>query len=142
MYPWLLFRRNWIDFHIRTVHLDIIKVLFIHQLMQQWVVLKNNIKIYIKTALTFFISVINQLDAQNFCFTLILFHASTCFKHMCSKHVEAWNKLIIKQKFCASGWLITEINILRCTVHKTSKALTCFGVTVTPSSGSVLICAY
>ena len=25
-------------------------------------------------------------------------------EHMCSKHVEAWNKLIIK--FCASGWLI------------------------------------
>jgi len=32
--------------------------------------------------------------------------------HMCSKHVEAWNKLIVKQKFCASGWLITKINIL------------------------------
>jgi len=30
-------------------------------------------------------------------------------KHMCSKHVEAWNKLIVKQKFCASSWLITEI---------------------------------
>jgi hypothetical protein len=30
---------------------------------------------------------------------------------MCSKHVEACNKLIIKQKFCASSWLITEINI-------------------------------
>ena len=34
--------------------------------------------------LSIFISVINQLDAQNFCFTIILFHASTCFKHMCS----------------------------------------------------------
>ena len=31
-----------------------------------------------------FISVINQLDAQNFCFTISLFHASTCFAHMCS----------------------------------------------------------
>jgi len=41
--------------------------------------------------------------------------------HMCSKHVEAWNKLIVKQKFCASIWLITEINVLRCTVSKTSK---------------------
>jgi len=31
--------------------------------------------------------------------------------HMCSKHVEAWNKLIIvKRKLCASSWLITEIN--------------------------------
>jgi len=32
-------------------------------------------------------------------------------EHMCSKHVEAWNKLIVKQKFCASIWLITEINV-------------------------------
>jgi len=31
-------------------------------------------------------------------------------EHMCSKHVEAWNKLIVKQKFCASSWLFTEIN--------------------------------
>ena len=30
-------------------------------------------------------------------------------EHMCSKHVEAWNKLIVKQKVCASSWLITEI---------------------------------
>ena len=29
-------------FHIRTVHLYIIKVLSVHQLMHQWVVLKNN----------------------------------------------------------------------------------------------------
>jgi len=42
-------------------------------------------------------------------------------EHMCSKPVEAWNKLSVKQKFCASNWLITEINILRCTVSKTSK---------------------
>ena len=102
-----------------------------------------------------FISVINQLDTQNCCFTISLFHASTCFEHMCSssgsqncitqplvssqpvhgtttyrcddtrgcvmqfwppeeermcsKHVEAWNKLIVKQKFCALSWLITEI---------------------------------
>ena len=34
--------------------------------------------------LSIFISVINQLDAQNFCFTVSLFHASTCFEHMCS----------------------------------------------------------
>ena len=30
-------------------------------------------------------------------------------EHMCSKHVEEWNKLILKQKFCESSWLITEI---------------------------------
>ena len=45
-------------------------------------------------------------------------------EHMCSKHVEAWNKLIVKQQFCASSSLITEINILRCTVIKTSKWIT------------------
>jgi len=62
--------------------------------MHQWVVLKNNIKIYIKTYIKTapiapkhvgaFISVINQLDAQHFLFTLSLFHASTCFEPMCS----------------------------------------------------------
>jgi len=31
-----------------------------------------------------FISVINQFEVHNFCFTIILFHASTCFEHMCS----------------------------------------------------------
>jgi hypothetical protein len=29
------------------------------------------------------VSVINQIDVQKFCFTLGLFHASTCFEHMC-----------------------------------------------------------
>ena len=42
-----------------------------------------------------FISVINELDGQNFCFTISSFHASTCFEHMCSKHVS---------------WLITEMH--------------------------------
>jgi len=34
--------------------------------------------------LSIFISVINQLDAQHFCFTVSLFHTSTCFEHTCS----------------------------------------------------------
>ena len=34
-------------------------------------------------------------------------------EHMWSKHVEAWNKLIVKQKLCASSWLNTEINTQR-----------------------------
>ena len=55
--------------------------------------------IYEMKASHLFISVINQLDAQNFCFTISLFHASTCFEHMCSKHVETLNKLNVKQKF-------------------------------------------
>jgi len=59
-----------------------------------------------------YFSVINQLDARHFCFTISFVHASTCFEHMCLKHVEAWNKLIVKQKFCASSCLITETNVL------------------------------
>ena len=117
----------------------------------------NLFAILLSVHLGIFIFVIDQLDAQNICFTISLFHASTCFahmcsssggqncitqpatyrcddirgcvmqfwppddEHMCSKHVEAWNKLTVKQKFCASSWLITEINILTCTVSKTSK---------------------
>jgi len=41
--------------------------------------------------------------------------------HYCSQHVEAWHKRIVKQKFCATSWVIAEINILKCTVSKTSK---------------------
>ena len=66
---------------------------------------------------------INQLDALNF--IISLFQAFTGFEHMCciiqfcppddehmcSKHVEAWNKLIIK--FSASSWLIL-INNVKC----------------------------
>ena len=33
--------------------------------------------------LSIFISVTNQLDAQNSCFTASLFHASIFFEHMC-----------------------------------------------------------
>ena len=44
-------------------------------------------------------------------------------EHMCSKHVEAWNKLLIK--FSASSWLIL-INILRCTVSKILKLIMMF----------------
>jgi len=62
--------------------------------------------------LSIFISVINLLDAQNFCFAISLFHASACSEHMYSKHVEALNKFIVKQKFCATSWLITEIKKL------------------------------
>ena len=46
----------------------------------------------------------------------------TCF------FISVTNKLIVKQKFCASSWLITEINILRCTVSKTSKNVLVFTV--------------
>jgi len=37
-----------IFFHIRTVHLDIIKVFFIHQLIHKWIVLKTVLKFTLK----------------------------------------------------------------------------------------------
>jgi len=51
------------------------------------------------------ILVINQLDAQNFCFTINLFHASACFEH---------HALIIRRSelyYTASG-IITPIGDL------------------------------
>ena len=62
---------------------------------------KGHIQCQKEMFLYFFISVVNQLDAQNFCFT-------------------------ISVKFCASIWLTTEINILSCTVSKTSKKVSIF----------------
>jgi hypothetical protein len=51
--------------------------------------------------LSIFILVINQLDAQNFCFTISLFHVSTCFEH----HVL----IISKSKlYYAAGVMIPE----------------------------------
>jgi len=51
--------------------------------------LMYNFDVLLTVHLSIFISVIIQLDAQNFCFTIRLFHASKCFEHMCLKHVEA-----------------------------------------------------
>ena len=42
-------------------------------------------------------------------------------EQMCSKHVEAWNKTYCETNFVHQVGLNTEINILRCTVSKTSK---------------------
>jgi len=55
-------------------------------LFDQVTVLKLNMcneffDVLLTVHLSIFISVFNQLDTQNFCFTS-LFHASTCFEHM------------------------------------------------------------
>ena len=86
-----------------------------------------NFEVLLTVHLSKFISVINQIYVQNFCFTISLFHASVLSKplhqtatyrcddtrgcvmqfwppddeHIGSNHVEAWNKLIVIQKFCA-----------------------------------------
>ena len=41
----------------------------------------TNFDVLLTEHLSIFISVINQLDAQKFCFTISLFHAATCFEH-------------------------------------------------------------
>jgi len=60
-----------------------------------------------------FISVINQLEAQNLCFTINLFRL-----YMFRAHVlTIWSKL----HYTASGIIAPIGVILRCTVSKTSK---------------------
>ena len=69
---------------------------------QYWESNQCSFDVLLTVHLSIFISVINQLDAQNFCFTISLFHASTCFEH----HV-----LIIRMSklhYTASG-IITPI---------------------------------
>ena len=51
--------------------------------------------------LNIFISVINQLDAQYFCFRISLFHASTCFEHTCS---SSGGQNCITQPLVSSHW--------------------------------------
>ena len=66
--------------------------------------------------LSIFISVISQLDAQNFCFTISLFHVSTGFEH----HV-----LIIRRSklhYTASGIVTPTGGRL---VHRLSPLSTC-----------------
>jgi len=56
-------------------HTSVIDILINHE---------TNVYVLLTVHLTVFISVINQLDAQNVCFTISLFHAPTCFEHMFS----------------------------------------------------------
>jgi len=42
----------------------------------------SNFDVLLTVLLSIFTSVINQLDAQNFCLTISLFHASTFFEYM------------------------------------------------------------
>jgi len=99
------------------------------------------------------ISVFNQLDAQNLFHSKFYFMAlhvsSTCAHHqevkmwwyqrLCNAILTSWwwahvfetcrgmKYNLLWNKFCASSWLNTEINILRCsTVSKTSKSLHCY----------------
>ena len=65
--------------------------------------------------LSIFISVINQLDVQKFCFTISLFHASTCFEHMCS---SSGGQNCITQHLVSSHLYVA----VRCTVWERTPA--------------------
>jgi len=41
----------------------------------------TNFDVLLTLHLSIFVLVINQLDEQNLCFKISLFHASTCFEH-------------------------------------------------------------
>jgi len=75
--------------HMESLHLGpyCIKTQILHQ-RRQMGLHHNNQPVFFYVLLTvhlsILISVINQLDAQKFCFTVSSFHASTCFEHMCS----------------------------------------------------------
>jgi len=65
----------------------------------------TNIDVSLTAHLCIFISVINQLDAQNFCFTISLLYASTCFEH-CVLIIRS-----SKLHYTASG-IITTIGVM------------------------------
>jgi len=116
-------------------------------------------QVKIRNSMFHFISVVNQLNAQNLFHSKFYFmplHVSSTMcsssgsqklhytasgiitpiggrlvhencitnpddEHMCSKHVQAWNKNLLWNKFCASSWLNTEINILICTARSAKR---------------------
>jgi len=51
---------------------------YLVQIFLEWETFQINFDVLLAVHLSIFISVFNQLDAQN------LFHASTCFEQMCS----------------------------------------------------------
>jgi len=65
----------------------------------------TNFDVLLTVHLSIFILVINQLDAQNCCFTISLFHASTCFEHMCS---SSGGQNCITQPLVSSHQLIVK----------------------------------
>jgi len=62
--------------------------------------LKYSVECHVCRHLISIISVINQLDVQNFCFTISLFHASRWFEHMYSSSL---GKNCIEQQLVSSN---------------------------------------
>jgi len=73
---------DWCYFNTCTMHLLLLCKCTIISLIITLLHVSTLIVSSLPSYTSIFISVINQLDAQNFCFTISLFHASTCFEHM------------------------------------------------------------
>ena len=79
------------------------------KMFHQWAEVREG-KLTSSVLMNDFISVINQLDAQNFCFTISLFRASTCFEHMYS---SSGGKNCITQPLESSHlWVKIELHSL------------------------------
>ena len=75
------YQTNWLRFHHYDLYWGRIRVESRSEDRISWLIF---FVFTLRKHPVLFISVINELDAQNFCFTISLFHASTCFEHMCS----------------------------------------------------------
>jgi len=67
----------------KSLSVSLIQMLTNLGLRLYWKTIINN-DVLLTVHLSIFISAIIQRDAQKFCFTISLFHASTCFEHMWS----------------------------------------------------------
>jgi len=66
-------------------YISVMKTNLMHCFSSVYVVNQSiHFDVLLTSQLSVFISAINQLDAHNFCFTISLFHASTCFEDICS----------------------------------------------------------
>ena len=62
------------------------------------------------------------------CFTISFISCLYVFRAHVLETFRDMKQNLLWNKFCASSWLNSEINVLRCTVSKTSKnTTTCFG---------------
>jgi len=89
--------------------------------------IRINFDVLLTVHLSIFISVLNQLDAQKFWFTISLFHASTYFEHICSSsggqnritqplvssHLQMWRYQRLCNAILTSWWKAVVLETCR-----------------------------
>ena len=73
----------------KLIFISLFSILYFHTLriitaVSIWIYQTSFFYVLLTVHLSVFMSVINQLDAQKFCFTISLFHGCTFFDHTCS----------------------------------------------------------